>query len=269
LTNRFREHLCSDLRPYSCISQPCDDYDLLFETREKWIEHELQFHHAEWWCDVYHGDESKAPVFPSEESFTEHLIHDHDNAFTPAQVSFLAARGKRPTLFPFTLCPFCQTTELDLRDVATAFDINANENNLEKARELQKHIGIHLQNMAFLAFLDTEEEKENQDVDTENASRKSVSDILSFGNESDLGSTGSEIARIKQEDVDVEPRQKTFEDEDGSHAWPSDDENEVEWDFLSFSPIAPEDDPKLATFVERFKAERLRFAKGTLCIYLN
>src|SRR5271169_6357315 len=103
----------SDLRPYSCLSHHCKDYDELFETREKWIEHELQTHHSEWWCDEDHGKDSSARIFSSEQAFAQHLDDDHIDAFEKQQLPFLIARAKRHSLFPFKICPFCADIDLD------------------------------------------------------------------------------------------------------------------------------------------------------------
>src|SRR5438477_12480049 len=111
-----REHLQSDLQPYSCISEFCNDYDQLFETREEWIAHELQFHHDEWWCHATHHNDSTV-VFQSEEELKNHLVVDHANEFTELQLPFLVDRGKRASIFPFKTCPFCQIPELDLTNI--------------------------------------------------------------------------------------------------------------------------------------------------------
>src|SRR5579859_449353 len=101
----FRKHILSDLRPYSCISPGCARFDQLFETREEWISHE-QSHHCEWHCNAAH-DEPSIEVFVSAENFKDHLVRKHSDSITDSQIPFLIDTQKRPSLFPFRHCPFC------------------------------------------------------------------------------------------------------------------------------------------------------------------
>jgi len=145
----FRTHLLSDLRPYTCLYPGCDRYDQLFETREKWMAHELS-HRYEW-----HRDDASVLVFSTEEKFKDHLLRDHDDPVTQHQVHFLIDTHKRPSLFPFLWCPFCNTPdELDLRNIKDLYKINRDTYiHLARSERLQKHISIHLLNLSTLAWL--------------------------------------------------------------------------------------------------------------------
>jgi hypothetical protein len=77
----FRAHLCTDLRPYSCIFEKCSDPNQLFETRDEWLQHEV-LDHQEWWCDISHGRDLSIGVFWSEHGFTEHMCQEHFGSFS-------------------------------------------------------------------------------------------------------------------------------------------------------------------------------------------
>jgi hypothetical protein len=109
---------------------------------------------------------------------------------------------------------------------------------LEKSEKLQKHIGVHLQNFSLLAFLDPQED-DDQDVDTMNVSEDRRSG-------SSLSSISLNFERLQ---VSVENEKQTID-----KYLPEVFDNGVEWDAM-FRPNTglPEDDPKLVAFVERFR----------------
>ena len=240
----LRGHLISDLRPYSCTSQDCKDYDQLFETRDKWMQHELQYHHSEWWCDAAHGKDSSAEIFLSEHALTQHLLVDHVHEFEKQQLPFLIARAKRPSLFPFTSCPFCADPDLDLTNIRNRYNMARNDQ-LEQSLELQKHIGSHLQNFSILAFLEQDEDNDEQETGTVNKGERlkthsNLSSVsLNYESESDPA------ARV------------TYPIEKAStllYPEPPELAEDFAWDFIGdYTPIRdrinPENDPTLANFV--------------------
>jgi hypothetical protein len=123
------------------------------------LEHEVQFHHHEWWCDTPHNQETSLRGFSSENAFIVHLRQIHAGSFTESQLPFMVARAKRPSLYPFKKCPFCKTLEQDLSDVDDLYDLNGMKNRLETETKLQKHIGRHIQNFSLYAFLDPKEDE--------------------------------------------------------------------------------------------------------------
>lgn len=230
-----RRHLLSDLRPYSCISEPCNAAEQLFETREIWIEHEIIFHHQEWWCDAPHDDEPAVRVFSSKETFTNHLLSDHD-CFEEAQVPFLLASGIHPSLFPFLVCPFCNTPDLDLRDVQNLYEI-ANDTyvHLENSTQLQKHVGVHLRNFSLLALPDPDEENED-----------AVSDILNVDSEHRRSFVVPSSGSLDSEAASSDFGYDRFEDETfhQSDIIIPDTNEDVQWDSIlgwERATVLPED----------------------------
>jgi hypothetical protein len=94
-------------------------------------------------------------VFHTEADFIIHIKNDHPASCTEINMPFLVARAQRPTLYPFTSCPFCETSE--------PLKMGMDEG-VEKERELQKHIGIHLQNFSLFALLESEDDDSTEVV---------------------------------------------------------------------------------------------------------
>lgn len=260
LVNGSREHLLSDLRPYSCMSQYCKDYDQLFDTREKWMEHEFQFHHNEWWCDATHCKNSSSKIFLSEEAFTQHLRMAHVDSFENHQLPFLVARAKRPSLFPFKFCPFCADADLDLTEIKDLYKMTGNDyDHLQTSIQLQKHIGTHLQNFAIFAFLEQDQFNDEQETATADAEK----DQRSSSNLSSNSLNSEEKALVLYAKEALPPTQTEPPELDG----------EFNWDFIGdYTPIRdriePKDDPNLENFVTRYrtatlsKGKRLDFIEG-------
>lgn len=138
------------------MSPGCSSSLLLFESREEWIAHELENHYQEWWCDFPHEGLRSVLIFASPIDFATHLQTTHPTSISRDNISFFISRAQRPSLDPFTRCPFYDDRKLERRpDVVTSEFIEA-------SKALQKHIGVHLQNVASLAFLEDDEEEESQ-----------------------------------------------------------------------------------------------------------
>lgn len=228
----IRDHLFSDLRPYSCISDPCRDYDKLFETREQWIGHEVQYHYQEWWCEGHHEDDLSPRAFASEKDLIDHILQNHPES---SNIDFLVARARRPSLFPFKSCPFCS---LDKESMAHELNISPDDS-VEISNGLQKHIAAHLLSFSLLAFLEADGEDSNIE-----------SDAMNFENSSNrtFDSQESGTESIEEERIDYYPESQEPELE-----------VEVKWeDVQNFiqehcqMPDSPEEDPRLAAFVRQY-----------------
>lgn len=207
------------------------------------MEHEVQFHHHEWWCDAPHSKEPSIQVFRSEDEFSNHLHTIHDGSFTEFHLPFLMARGKRPSLFPFKTCPFCKTPEFDISKIDDVYKMIGNEHEyLKISKELQKHIGIHLRNLSMWALLEPEEKEEEMDTNTV-----------------EVQSSGSKLSSIALE-FDEELIQRESQGLSEQEVMNSDVpqlEIEVEWDVKQI--ISPDQDPVLATFREKQFSQASRF----------
>lgn len=188
-------------------------------------------------------------IFSSMERFRKHLLSDH-NSFGEAQLPFLMVSGKHPSLFPFLICPFCNTPDLDLRAIENLYEMTDDTYmHLEKSQKLQKHIGVHVLNFSLLALLEAEQEIDDMVSDVMNVEserRRSLSNVSSAARDSRDGLSDSEYVEFEE----------TLPFNQTSILVPE-LEDEVQWDSIPKSEdaeVLPADDPKLATFVERFIA---------------
>jgi hypothetical protein len=217
-TNCPRAHLLSDLRPYSCVSPGCSFPDLVFESRDQWIAHELDNHYQEWWCDFPYDDQTIF-IVPSQTEFTTHVQSTHPTLFSPANIDFFVSRAQRPSLYPFTRCPFCETPDelkLEKPDVVSHRHVGA-------SKELQKHIGVHLQIFALLAFLEEDENEEIQSNASNAQVGRSHSDLSSVeldfeeGRTRDFTKASEEKGSSEAENTEESPTDNRYNSPDSVH----------------------------------------------------
>ena len=233
----FREHLFTDLRPYCCTFEKCPDPDQLFETRDEWLEHEMQ-HRQEWLCDICHDNQVPVLVFPTENEFRKHLFQEHFKSLPEPDESFLVTRAKRPSLFPFKKCPFCATSEPDLTRIENLYEISDTEYKyLKVSYELQKHIGTHLVNFSHLAFLESDDGDEDAISDASHVPQsRSHLIYIDWDSEDDLFNP------------EINPKELM---DDVSEL-----ESDVEWgDIPLQETIPPQEDPLLRLFSKPTLAE--------------
>ena len=96
-----RKHVFKDLRPYVCTSERCLKAAQLFECRNDWYDHEVQFHRREWYCDDC--EES----FCAQGDFKDHLKTDHENLFSNSKFTAAINRCEKAS-FDDQPCPICQ-----------------------------------------------------------------------------------------------------------------------------------------------------------------
>lgn len=109
----------------------------------------------------------------------------------------MISRGKHQSLFPFKVCPFCKDPELDLRNL-NLYEMKDNKyEHLEVSCKLQKHIGLHIQNFSLWAFLEADDEDDDQ--------RSNATKTVSEREESDFSREGSGFnSRGRGSDLDSE-----------------------------------------------------------------
>ena len=173
-------------------------------------------------------------IFHSANEFCGHLQQAHSDSFTEAQLPFLVARAKRHSLFPFKMCPFCESPELDLTKVQNLYSISGMDyEHLQKEIQLQKHIALHIQNFSLLAFLESENDTESRtrSNSAQGSSSKVSSISLEFEDEFDDGARDSIEHNIKNEDV-------------------PELDAEVDWNMIPPPNVDAEQDPVLTEFFE-------------------
>jgi len=99
----LRHHIMMYLAPYICLFPDCNKPEELFRTSYDWIAH-IQTEHIplEWQCLALAHDPQS---FCDQESYEEHMRHDHPHSFAESQLSILAQMSARPRSQPFIICP--------------------------------------------------------------------------------------------------------------------------------------------------------------------
>jgi hypothetical protein len=135
----IRNHVYKDLRPYVCTFVDCTAPDRLFETRNRWSEHEAQAH-MRWWECV---DGCKKP-FNSKSAFEDHIRHTHQNLFIGNQFPALVNMQERQ-MNPKTQieCPLCKEM-------------------VQLSSHLRRHLGKHQEQLALFALPSNLEQTEEE-----------------------------------------------------------------------------------------------------------
>jgi hypothetical protein len=159
LTQSSRKHVHADLSSYVCTFETCDK--TVFESRYRWLEHELCVHRKEWSCDICNS------LHFSAHDMQKHLLEKHSDKVQSTQIPNLAEKFSRPrTTIPATDCPFCDySTTLQNRGYF------ADKTRGLIARDFGKHLSRHLEQLALLVLPLTylvEEENEVLPVDDRN-----------------------------------------------------------------------------------------------------
>jgi len=166
-------------------------------------------------------------------------LEAHQGSFEESSLPFLTARGKRERSTPFDICPFCHC---EAKDLAKSKDEPPNVS----AQKLEKHIGDHIRNFSFFAFLDEEHEKEE---DNPESNRMTVQDgdvIL----DSHLGGWES---MDEPDSPDIQYEEDNFTELESEVDWG--DELELLQASKNF-PRSPEDDKSLTMFFSRTQRDR-------------
>ncbi|KAL6715525.1 hypothetical protein ACLMJK_006486 [Lecanora helva] len=150
----WRRHVMNDLEPYVCLSQGCENSQLLFRDRTKWLEHIKKAHTLEWSCKA-----KGHPLFStsSEQDFENHMRALHSESFTEKQLPLLKKRSQRSASAIFSHCPLCayipSRTELD-REAALSGSSSAQDSSqLWLLSEIvAKHLAVHLEYVATFAL---------------------------------------------------------------------------------------------------------------------
>ena len=123
----FRRHVFGDLKPYVCTSLDCPKADELFGSRREWFNHEVQLHWREWYCDAC------SKLFIQKTLFQEHIEKKHPELVTKGHLEAVISSYERATVNRI-ICPLC--------------------GNEFTVQTLEKHLGLHLQEVALFVLPD-------------------------------------------------------------------------------------------------------------------
>lgn len=103
-----------DLQAYVCTFDNCETPDILFETRQDWLRHELENHRREWHCN-----DPKHKPHKSEQEFIEHMKTFHELQIPAPQLLSLAKLCERSSSVDAVPCPLCRD---GCHDVVNGFE---------------------------------------------------------------------------------------------------------------------------------------------------
>ncbi|RKL00305.1 hypothetical protein BFJ71_g5793 [Fusarium oxysporum] len=109
----WTRHIFRDLQAYVCTFDNCESPDVLFETRQDWVQHEFENHRREWHCN-----DPKHNPYNSETEFIKHMKASHELQLPEHQLLSLAKLCERPSSADTVICPFCRD---GYRDVTNGF----------------------------------------------------------------------------------------------------------------------------------------------------
>ena len=161
----------TDVEPYVCISEDCNQPPQFFADFELWARHMRERHSTKWtrlvhkpvvWrCDVDHEEEE----FLHEDSFEKHLDLQHSD-YSTAERGAIATSSATFVKRPPNTCPLCGyvfTAQLNLAGheiQGKSVSSVPQTSDADRFVELTKHIAGHLRCLAFqtLDYLDDDEE---------------------------------------------------------------------------------------------------------------
>jgi hypothetical protein len=129
LTRLGRSHLIQDLLPYMCTYPDCSEGDRnVLMTSESWLVHETMYHRTIYRCETH-----PSPSFPTRAQYVQHVEDYHpEDKFVLLDDDEITNRAS-PVARPDRDCPFCLQTASNWKD-------------------MDKHIGFHLESLALLAL---------------------------------------------------------------------------------------------------------------------
>ncbi|KAK2929217.1 Protein kinase domain [Fusarium oxysporum f. sp. vasinfectum] len=110
----WKRHVFRDLQAYVCTFDNCEAPDVLFETRQDWVQHEFENHRREWHCN-----DPKHNPYNSETEFIKHMKASHELQLPEPQLLSLAKLCERPSSADTVICPFCRD---GYHDVTNGFE---------------------------------------------------------------------------------------------------------------------------------------------------
>ncbi|KAF8249169.1 hypothetical protein K440DRAFT_660426 [Wilcoxina mikolae CBS 423.85] len=196
------KHVFKDLQPYICTFEHCPKSVQLFERRNDWYDHEVQFHRREWYCD------DCKESFHFKGDFKDHLKTDHGNLFSESELTAAINRCERAS-FDDQPCPICQSLQK------------------YSPTHLRSHLARHMQQLALFTLPslcgETADEVESNgaqpsaDIEDENSVDFSEHSNLSFDSNPSRSGEEEQEDTLKRdethvESIDTQPPADTEED---------------------------------------------------------
>ncbi|RKU48930.1 hypothetical protein DL546_009144 [Coniochaeta pulveracea] len=147
----WTSHAYRDLRPYVCTFNGENCKNRLFEDRNSWFEHELQYHRSHYTCSL-----CKEGPFTSTSTIVSHIEWYH-GTFASDQMSMLVDSGKQvPAYFDSWDCPFCDdwVETPRIHDNRKGKHVSGSKARvMVSSTQFQSHVATHQEQLAVFAFL--------------------------------------------------------------------------------------------------------------------
>lgn len=134
-----------DIRAWTCTFSDCAFG--LFEDRESWFQHELEYHRRQWECASCAG-----ALFGSCAEMEGHVLRHHPAISASALPHVLAASSRPKTEIPVTACPLCDEWENHLNQKSSCPEAPAGVELTVPARVFEEHLGHHLVQLALFSI---------------------------------------------------------------------------------------------------------------------
>ncbi|RYP30524.1 hypothetical protein DL767_006201 [Monosporascus sp. MG133] len=132
---KWQNHVKSDLDPYVCLFEDCDQPDELYNHSDGWLSH-LHQHSKLWRCSSHR----ELGPFSTREEYIRHMREAHNTKLSDTQLRVLANRNTRKMVKLFPSCPLCGKDEAEVDG------------------RLEDHIAGHLRSLALRSLPSYEDE---------------------------------------------------------------------------------------------------------------
>lgn len=149
-----RKHVHSDLSSYTCVFSNCNE--MLFDSRHKWWQHEVEAHRRIWRCGKC-GSEHVSP-----KALESHLMLSHASHGLPEALDDYISGSCYPVShIPASECPFC-----DYPATLRSRGYSEDEISHLTPEKFARHLGRHLEQLALFVLpiedLDYDDDDDSQ-----------------------------------------------------------------------------------------------------------
>ncbi|TPX09853.1 uncharacterized protein E0L32_008875 [Thyridium curvatum] len=145
----WKLHAFRDLRAYVCTFRDSKCQNELFDDRDKWFEHELQYHRSQYTCNL-----CEKGVFTSKSEFELHIESSH-GSFAPDQMPMLVDISRQvPSSFNARDCQFCDEWAEWLQSRRNGQQVS---NVTVSPIHFKRHVATHQEQLAIFSVLRSSE----------------------------------------------------------------------------------------------------------------
>ncbi|KAB8356647.1 hypothetical protein FH972_024224 [Carpinus fangiana] len=184
---QWTHHVLKDLQPYICIFEGCERPKTQFRLESEWVHHMQWEHNVAWFCPQCHRPMSSPGLLEA------HVRQNHAKHITEVETSRLLQNCARPINDLFlpsdyekeeasNVCPFCTFSIVQAKElVFNPVPRTPEDSGPLIAREIQRHIAQHLEELSLLSLPEQSDASSVDDgIDTAVSSTQYNEDIRSL-----------------------------------------------------------------------------------------